>query len=127
MFTPPTPSVRLTGPSTTCSSRLPSWIVECCPVVETSEPTIRIDEDERVTDTPSSCTGEGRRLSTERTLDCTSLSASTGSTLSSKVRVMTLRPVEDEDSVYSSPSRPVSASSMGVVTLFCTARAVAPE
>ncbi len=74
-------------------------MVECCPVVETSAPTIRIDEDERVTETPSFCTGVGSRLSTERTLDCTSFSASTGSTLSSKVSVMVLRPVEADETV----------------------------
>ncbi len=57
-----------------------------------------MDEVERVTDTPRVCTGLGRRDSTLRTRDCTSFSASVGSTLSSKVSVSDERPLKDEDS-----------------------------
>ena len=98
MSMPPTPGTRLTGPSTTSSSRLPSSTVEYSLPGETSAPTIRIDEVERVTDTPSFCTAEGRRDSTLRTRDCTSFSASVGSTLSSKVSVSEERPRKEEDS-----------------------------
>ena len=79
-----------------------------------------------MTETPAVCTAEGSRASTLRTRDWTSFSASVGSTLSSKVSVIDARPCDEVDSKYKSPSSPVSVSSMGVVTEFCTASAVAP-